>query len=215
MSDLAAIYRGNLNAFCVNKGWVSAKNPSRGSPSELVKRLGKTSSFWSDLLAGRKSFSTDLAYEIEDGLGLPRLYLAGDQVDFVDVPRVNVQLSAGSGRIEGVEEVVGHLKFSSGFLRSCGVSPGGAKVVDVHGASMEPTIKDGAVLLISTNNKEPVQNQIFALARSGEGLIVKRLVKTMEHWVARSDNRDFQDFTIDNGEDVTIIGRAVWMGARL
>jgi phage repressor protein C with HTH and peptisase S24 domain len=215
MSDLAAIYRENLNAYCVSKGWVSAKNISRGSPAELVKRLGKTSSFWSDLLAGRKSFSTDLAYEIEDGLELPRLFLAGDQIDFVDVPRVDVQISAGSGRVVGVEEVVGHLKFSGSFLRSCGVAPGSARVVDVHGASMEPTIKDGAVLLISTNNREPVENQIFAMARPGDGLIVKRLARQAEHWIARSDNRDFQDFIINDGEPITIIGRAVWMGARL
>jgi len=215
MSDLAAVYRENLNAYCISKGWVSAKNASRGSPAELVKRLGKTSSFWSDLLAGRKSFSTDLAYEIEDGLDLPRLYLAGDQMDFVDVARVDVQISAGNGRVVGIEEVVGHLKFSASFLRSCGVSPGGARVVDVHGASMEPTIKDGAVLLVSTNNREPVENQIFAMARPGDGLIVKRLVRTANHWVARSDNRDFQDFIIDDGDPITIIGRAVWMGARL
>lgn len=215
MSDLAAIYRESLNTYCISKGWVSAKNPNRGSPAELVKRLGKTSSFWSDLLAGRKSFSTDLAYEIEEGLGLPRLYLAGGTMDFVDVSRVDVQLAAGNGQVVGVEEVVGHLKFSRAFLSSCGVNPSSAKVVDVKGFSMEPTIKDGAVLLVSTSNREPVDNQIFALVDPTEGLIVKRLRRIGDGWVARSDNADFKDRPIGDGNPITIIGRAVWMGARL
>lgn len=88
-------------------------------------------------------------------------------------------------------------------------------MVDVKGPSMEPTTKDGAVLLVTINNREPVDNQIFALARPTEGLIVKRLVHLAEGWVARSDNREFADLPINDGEPITIIGRAIWMGAKL
>lgn len=76
MSDLSETYRKKLNAICVARGWVSQKNPMRGSPAELMQKLGRTSSFWSDRLSGRKPISTDLAYEIEDKLGLNRLDLA-------------------------------------------------------------------------------------------------------------------------------------------
>lgn len=76
MSELSEVYRARLNAVCLEKGWVSQKDPTKGSPSELVKALGRTSSFWSDRLYGRKPISTDLAYEIEDKLGLNRLALS-------------------------------------------------------------------------------------------------------------------------------------------
>lgn len=141
-----------------------------------------------------------------------------DTVDddaFVDVKRVNVKLSAGYGTEPTIQELVGHLRFTKSFLRNCGVAAASARVVDVKGPSMEPTIKDGAVLLVSTNNKEPINNTIFALARPTEGLIVKRLMKIADGWVARSDNRDYPDIPIDDGEPITIIGRAHWMGAKL
>lgn len=216
MSDLSEVYRVNLNKECLRRGWTSKKDPSFGSPSALVRELGRTSAFWSDRLHGRKPISTDLSYEIEDKLELGRLGLAGGELgDFVDVPRIDVHLAAGSGAAPQVEEVIGHLKFARNFLRSCGVSVQGARVVDVKGSSMEPTIKDGAVLLVSTSNREPVDNQIFALVRPSEGLIVKRLVRQGGHWVARSDNRDHADFLIDDGEPITIIGRAIWMGAKI
>ena len=216
MNNLSEVYRVNLNKECLHRGWASKKDPNFGSPSALVRELGRTSAFWSDRLHGRKPISTDLSYEIEEKLELGKLALAGgDGGDFVDVSRVNVSLAAGHGTPPQVEEVIGHLKFARSFLRSCGVSAQGARVVDVKGPSMEPTIKDGAVLLISTSNREPVDNQIFALVRPSEGLIVKRLVRQGAHWVARSDNRDHADFLIDDGEPITIIGRAIWMGAKL
>lgn len=216
MSELSETYRINLNKECVKRGWVSKKNPSRGSPSQLVNKLGRSSSFWSDRLNGIKPISTDLAYEIEDALELGRLGLAGTyEADFLDVPRVDVVIAAGNGMQPHIEDVIGHLKFSRSFLRSCGVQASSARVVDVRGASMEPTIKDGAVLLVSTSNREPAENHIFALARPSEGLIVKRLMRVDGQWVARSDNRDFDDIAINDGEPVTIIGRAIWMGAKL
>lgn len=216
MSEHSEVYRQNLNQECIKRDWVSRKDPAFGSPSALVNVLGRTSSFWSDRLHGKKPISTDLAYEIEDRLELGRLALAGDsESEFVDVHRIAVHVSAGHGTAAQIEEVTGNLKFSRSFLRSCGVAPGTARVVDVRGASMEPTIKDGAVLLVSTRNREPADNQIFALASASDGLLVKRLVKLDGHWVARSDNRDYADKPINDGEPMHIIGRAVWMGAKL
>lgn len=50
----------------------------------------------------------------------------------------------------------------------------------------------------------------------GNGLVVKRVVKSGGQWLARSDNDDreaFSDFAFEEG--ATLIGRAVWMGAKL
>lgn len=137
------------------------------------------------------------------------------ETDFVDVKHLSVPLAAGHGAIGEVEEAPGHVKFTSSFLRSIGVSASSARLVDVRGPSMDPTIRDGSILLVSTNNREPVSNGIFALARAQEGLIVKRLVQLGDDWVARSDNRDFPDINIGDAEPITILGRALWMGVKL
>lgn len=218
MSENASLYVQRLNAYCLQQGWVSRKNAGLGSPSELKRRLGKTDSFWSDLLRGEKSFSSDLAREIERGLDLPRYYLddAVPESPFEEVKRINAALSAGHGSEPEIYEEVGTLSFRRDFLVGCGVSPQHAKVVDVKGTSMDPTIPHGAVLLINLANTEPRNNAVFALARQHGGLVVKRLIQKDGHWFARSDNPDGNpDFRIDDGEPVKVIGRAVWMGAKL
>lgn len=143
--------------------------------------------------------------------------LRGDASPFVEIMRTNVRLAAGSGAIEGTYEELGGLSFRKDFLRSCGViKPENARIVDVCGTSMEPTIPDGAVLLVNIANREPFSGKVFALAKAHEGLVVKRLIKQGEAWMARSDNPDGNpDFQINDGIPITIIGRAVWMGAKI
>ncbi|WP_353619913.1 S24 family peptidase [Paracidovorax citrulli] len=138
-----------------------------------------------------------------------------DDDDFQDVMRVDVRLAGGDGALAGLEEAIGNLKFAGSFLRACKVSPSKARVVDVRGHSMHPTIPDGAVVLIDVGSREPEHNGIFALARPVEGLIVKRLKKTDDGWVAFSDNPVNKPIPINDGEPMKIIGKAVWMGVTL
>jgi len=59
MSDDALIRLSNLKAMGV-------------TPAVLVERVGKTRSYWSDLLRGQKSFGEKTARNIEERLGLRR-----------------------------------------------------------------------------------------------------------------------------------------------
>ena len=159
-------------------------------------------------------FSPRLAGEIE---GLARHAVEAPTDDeFADVRRLDVKVAAGHGSVPYLEEELGALKFRRDFLRSIGVSEANAVVVTVTGASMEPTIADGAVLLVNRANREPRPNAIYVFHLQGNGLVVKRVVKSGGQWLARSDNDDrdaFPDFAFDEG--ATLIGRAVWMGAKL
>jgi DNA-binding transcriptional regulator YdaS (Cro superfamily) len=78
MSDDSAIRRERLNAYCLKQGWVSRKDPSTGSASELVTRLGRTHSFWSDRLRGLRQIGAELAREIEERLEMTKYHLDGD-----------------------------------------------------------------------------------------------------------------------------------------
>ena len=80
-NEASEIRRKNLNAYCVKRGWVSQKDSSKGSPSELKRMLGKGVAFWSNLLRdSNKSFGPTLAREIEKNLGLPKYFLEGEVI---------------------------------------------------------------------------------------------------------------------------------------
>lgn len=137
--------------------------------------------------------------------------------EFIQVARLSVEVGAGPGRTNGVVEEVGALQFRRDFLRAVGVSPLHAAIVTVVGASMEPTIGDGAVLLLNRADKEPRQGRIYAFAL-GDEMLVKRFHKIDDAWRAVSDNADKEDnpdIIIDGKDEVIIQGRAIWMGAKL
>lgn len=62
MSEDAQIRRANLASLQLG-------------PSGLVAKLGRSYSFWRDILETQKSFGEKLARSIEDGLSLPRGWL--------------------------------------------------------------------------------------------------------------------------------------------
>lgn len=171
------------------------------------------SSFAEGLQCAVSDFSPRLSTEIES---LARNVSDEESVDFADVRRLSIRVAAGHGQVPCLEEELGSLKFRRDFLRSVGVSEANAVVVSVKGASMEPTIADGAALLINRANREPRSNGIYVFYRPDDGLVVKRVVFSGGRWVARSDNDDrelYPDFPFEDGYEV--IGRAVWMGTRL
>lgn len=215
---MAETRRSNLNAYCLRQNWVSAKDPQIGSPKELEHRLGRTSSFWSDRLRGARTIGAELAREIEEKLSLPRHSLDGDEetADFVPVSHLSVEVGAGGPREAAVVEEVGKLHFRRDFLRSAGVSAAQAAIVEVVGTSMEPTIRDGAVLLINRADRDPRSGYVYAFYNE-DGMLVKRLFNRGGTWVASSDNPDKEehpDIVLD-GDVAHIQGRAIWMGAKL
>lgn len=146
----------------------------------------------------------------------PRADYDGRQHEFVHVDRARVAVSAGHGHLVFFEESDASLAFRSDFLRSRNLIAKDLVVVDVKGSSMEPTITDGAVLLVNRAEKEIVPNRVYAFRLDGE-LLVKRLRRRGEMLVATSDNPAYPDVTIktETSPDFEIIGRAVWMGGSL
>lgn len=211
--------RERFRDYCRERGWEHENGDWK--TKVIAEAIGKPTNKTSDLLNGTGSFGPVIAREIEESLGLRSGTFdgIGEADDFEDVAQLKgVKLSAGYGAEPEAEETVGSLKFKKSFLRSVGVSKKNARIVDVKGPSMDPTIRDGSVLLISTSNREPMHDHFFAIAKPDEGLLVKRLVRLPDGtWVARSDNRDpaFRDIPIGPGEPAYILGRAVWMGVKL
>lgn len=155
-------------------------------------------------------------FQISTGSLLHEAIEEGDN-DFVPVSRLSVQVGAGNGRPVDVVASLGLLQFRRDFLRASGVSPINAAVVTVKGMSMEPTIRDGSVLLLNRSDREPRAGHIYAFSWGGE-MLVKRFQKVDGVWRAISDNADkseYPDIIIDGRIETLIQGRAIWVGSKL
>lgn len=140
---------------------------------------------------------------------------------FEKVPKLaDVHLAAGEGIENHSEAQTGVIQFRRSFLRSVGADVPGACVVYAKGDSMEPTIRDGAALLLVPTDamtmRELVPGAVYAINYDGK-MIVKSVVRdSMKgQWVARSFNRSYRDIDLENAESVRVLGRIVWVGARL
>jgi phage repressor protein C with HTH and peptisase S24 domain/transcriptional regulator with XRE-family HTH domain len=140
---------------------------------------------------------------------------------FEKVPKLaDVRLAAGEGIEVHSEAQTGVIQFRQSFLRSIGADVPGTCVVYAEGNSMEPVIRNGAeLLLVPVNNmalRELVSGAVYAINYEGK-MIVKSVVRDpmKRRWVARSFNRSYRDIDLESAESVRILGRVVWVGARL
>lgn len=128
------------------------------------------------------------------------------------MPRVKFKLSAGvSGYAIELENGNGKpVFFREDWFSSNGYSPDKLFAVRVAGASMEPSLWDGDLVVINTADDNPQDGDAFALNYEGE-LVIKRLRRDAGEWWAASDNADQRRFAPKRcTEDVKIIGRVVY-----
>lgn len=218
--------------------WLEKDAVTRGArlaQEELASLLGVGQSALSQRLNGKLAINRDFASSIAKLIGQrvrdfsPKLAddidalkdgdSEGEVDEFAQVRRVDVSVSAGRGALVFEEPSKSALTFRRSFLHEVGVTPNKAVIVTVKGHSMDPTLRDGAVLLVSTASTTVSNGQIYAFRHDGE-LFVKRLHRTPDGGlVCISDNPDRQQFPdikiAAYDTDFEIIGRALWMGTRL
>lgn len=218
--------------------WLLASAQKTGqklTQEAVAASLNIGQSALSQRLRGRMSMSRDFAASVAKLIGCkvadfsPRLASEIDSLlegqtsdhddDFAQISRVNVSVSAGHGALVFEEPSKSALTFRRSFLQEIGVTPKSAVIVTVKGHSMDPTLRDGAVLLVNTAAKVVANGQIYAFRRDGQ-LYVKRMHQNQKSgYLAASDNPDRDQYPVmhidQNEEDFEIIGRALWTGARL
>jgi phage repressor protein C with HTH and peptisase S24 domain len=133
--------------------------------------------------------------------------------EWVDVPRLGLGASAGTGATDGAELAVGQLRFSSAWLRRNGLEPAMLSAIEVEGDSMEPVLRDGDEILVDRSLR-PLRAGIHVV-RLDDVLLVKRVERAgSERLRVISDNPAYAAFERPVG-DVEIVGRVVWKGGRL
>lgn len=137
---------------------------------------------------------------------------------YVQVPRYQVEASAGGGTLIHSEQIVDYLSFRAEWVRNAlGVAASALVLINVKGDSMEPTLSNGDVILIDRSADHVDDNAVYVLRLSGS-LLVKRIKRNMDgSVVVSSDNVIYPPETImgDLVDGLNVVGRVVWCGRRM
>lgn len=142
---------------------------------------------------------------------------------YAAVPLHEALLAAGAGSQAG-EEIIDQLAFRRDWLKRIGLRPNSARLARVTGASMEPTLSEGDMVLIDTSVTEPRvvrrdprdrrRSPIYAIADAG-GARIKRIERPEpDQLMLLSDNIDYPPELLHGHDlkELKIIGRVVWWG---
>lgn len=134
--------------------------------------------------------------------------------EYAAVTRWDIRASAGGGSIiPDAPDALHRILFRMQWLRSMTRAPlEKVFAVEVEGDSMEPTLRQGDLVLVDTSRTDPGSDSIFLLD-DGE-LKVKRVQRDPRNQllVIRSDNPAYEDFRDVPPENVNIVGRVFWIG---
>ncbi|MFB0613299.1 LexA family transcriptional regulator [Aurantiacibacter poecillastricola] len=133
--------------------------------------------------------------------------------EWVDVPRLAVDASAGPGAANGEEQVFDAFRFSRRWLAEQGLDGAELSAIRVVGDSMEPLLREGDEVLVDCR-EQPFRDGVHVV-RLDEVLLVKRVAsKGGGRFALLSQNQAYPPIDVDGG-DFDIIGRVVWKSGRV
>ncbi len=137
--------------------------------------------------------------------------------DLVMVPRYDVQASAGAGCLIHSELIVDHLAFRQEWVSKMGLTRQKLALIEVHGDSMEPALKNGDLVLIDLRTSGLAADGIYVVQHRGN-LLVKRIQCKFDGTVViKSDNPAYEAEVLrpSDAEELVVVGRVVWFGRGL
>lgn len=149
-----------------------------------------------------------------DGSGHSRPSRSGP---VVSIPHYEVAFSAGTGRLAPADERPQTFDIPEEWVRQVtGRNPANLVLAYCDGDSMEPTIRDGELMLLDRTDRRLVNGKIYGL-RVEDSLLVKRISRSIKGDVLlRPDNPAYETEALTEGVgDVKVIGQVVWHGGSL
>ena len=213
------------DASQVVEGFVGRLKTALGGrvPGQVAKQADISTSAMSRYMAGDGEPTLQSAVRLARVLGVNLIWLAtGDGAPNVEagghvgVPIFDVRLAAGAASFTDGVRVLGEMPFDRELLRQLGRD--GAEelgVVEAEGDSMEPTIADGARVVVDFRDTR-LREGVFAF-RLGDELRIKRLRRRVDGVEILSDNARYPAEALVGAqlEDFAVIGRALWSGSVL
>ena len=149
----------------------------------------------------------------ESELGAPEDRGGEPRGEFVDIPRLPLEASAGPGATAAQEIPFDSFRFSRRWLREQGLEPRQLSAIRVMGDSMDPLLRDGDEILVDRTPR-PFREGVHVV-RLGDALHVK-LLQAVPPGRLRliSKNPAYEPVEVAMA-DVDVVGRVVWKGGRL
>ncbi len=132
--------------------------------------------------------------------------------DWVDIPRLPLDASAGPGAVGAQEISYDQFRFTRRWLREMGLEGADLSAIRVEGDSMEPLLRSGDEIFVDRNKRS---GEGVFVVRIGDALHVKQVRASAAGTIALiSANDAYAPLELPR-EDVEVIGRVVWKGGRL
>ncbi|MDC7787325.1 helix-turn-helix transcriptional regulator [Rhodoplanes sp. TEM] len=184
------------------------------SQSGLNKILGGGDPSLATIIALAKAGRVSLEWLVA---GVNKLQDTDIIEDFSFVRRYDVRASAGPGALVPLDDLDGtsrFVAFRTEWLRRIGLNARQAEVLIAVGDSMEPTIRDGDLLLIDRGIDSVVDNGIYVLVLGGMVLVKRIQTRRDGSAVLKSDNQHYDDEVIPAAElpELRVEGRVRWYG---
>lgn len=133
--------------------------------------------------------------------------------DWVEIPRLPLEASAGPGAVGAQEVAFDAFRFSRKWLREQGLDAAQLSAIRVMGDSMDPLLRDGDEILVDRTPRA-FREGVHVL-RLGDMLHVKRVQAGAPgrlRLISANEAYDPVDVALD---EVDLVGRVVWKGGRL
>lgn len=132
--------------------------------------------------------------------------------EFITVPRLSLDASAGPGAFSAEEISFDSFRFSRRWLREMGLEGADLTAIRVEGDSMEPTLRSGDEIFVDRNKRS---GEGIHVVRIGDALHVKQVQASAPGRIALiSSNDSYAPIDLARDE-VEVIGRVVWKGGRV
>lgn len=149
----------------------------------------------------------------EAELGAPEELSYEPAGEWIDVPRLPLEASAGPGAVGAAEIAFDAFRFSRRWLREQGLEPALLSSIRVMGDSMDPLLRDGDEILVDRTPR-PFREGVHVV-RLGDALHVKLLQAVPPDRLRLiSKNAAYEPVEVGMA-DVDVVGRVVWKGGRL
>jgi phage repressor protein C with HTH and peptisase S24 domain len=191
----AEMYLGTLNRY----------RAGRELPSSALVSLARATGVRLEWLATGEGPMLQCDIQVSSALNPPTGY--------VFLPLVEARAAAGSHGGLRSDNIVDFIAFSEVYLRqTLRRNPKNLALLTASGDSMDPTIRDGDLLLVDTSARRIETSRIYVLAIGG-GLLVKRMDLRRDGSVLiKSDNPIYDAEVVPPGETgtLTVLGQVIW-----
>ena len=191
------------------------------SLAALSRMLGRNAAYLQQYIAKgspRKLEEIDRR-RLAQFFGVSEIELGGPEekcsasADWVEVPRLPLEASAGPGATSAAEIPFDAFRFSRRWLREQGLEPAQLSSIRVMGDSMDPLLRDGDEILVDRTPR-PFREGVHVV-RLGDALHVKLLQAVPPDRLRLiSKNEAYEPVDVAMA-DVDVVGRVVWKGGRL